>query len=117
MKNNQKKSLPTMEYFLSLKPKRREFKWIEDEDGLIRLNVPKFKSNIGKNLCKLVKRNQYFVANMDKLGSIVWKNCDGKKAISEILKIIKNDFPNEENIEQRLILFLQQMKNLDYINY
>jgi hypothetical protein len=53
---------------------------------------------------------------MDKYGSIVWKNCDGNKSVKEILKIMEKEFPNEENLNQRLILFLRQMNSLRYIN-
>ena len=54
---------------------------------------------------------------MDKLGTIVWKNSDGEKSVKDILKIIKKEFPKEENIDQRLILFLQQMLSLRYIEF
>ena len=33
---------------------------------------------------------------MDKLGSLVWKNCDGKNAVKDILELLKKEFPKEE---------------------
>ena len=53
---------------------------------------------------------------MDKIGSIVWKNCDGSNTVKNILRKIKKEFPEEENIDHRLFLFLQQMQSLNYIN-
>jgi hypothetical protein len=52
---------------------------------------------------------------MDKIGSIVWKNCDGTKSVKDILIVLKKEFPKEENIDNRLFLFLQQMYGLHYI--
>jgi hypothetical protein len=34
-----------------------------------------------------------------------------------ILENLKKEFPDEKNIDQRLYLFLQQMKNLNYIDF
>ena len=107
--------MPTEEEFLKYKPKRLDFEWYEEE-GFVRLKVPKFKSNIGQSFCKLIKKDNKFVANFDELGSIVWRNCNGKNTVKQILEKVKNKFPEEKNIDQRLFLFLQQMKSLSYID-
>jgi len=54
---------------------------------------------------------------MDKLGSLVWKNCDGRKTVKDILNLLEKEFPDEKNIDQRLFLFIQQMGSLNYIIY
>ena len=109
--------LPTVDEFLEFIPRRLDFEWQTKEDGLVTMNVPKFTSNFGKSFCKLIKKEDTFVANLDKLGSIVWKNCDGKNTVKQILEILKIEFPDGKNIDQRLFLYLQQMKNLGYIYY
>lgn len=115
-KNKQKKSyLPTAEEFLEFTPKRGEFEWSTNEEGIVEIKVPKFKGKFGKSFCNAIKKDNYFTANMDKIGSIIWKNCDGKNKVKDILKILKKEFSNEENIDQRLFLFLQQMNILNYI--
>jgi hypothetical protein len=58
-----------------------------------------------------------FTASLDKIGSFVWKQCDGRHTVKEILYNLEKEFPGEENLEQRLILFLNQMKNLNYLDY
>lgn len=98
-------------------PRRLDFEWSTNKEGLVRLIVPKFKSNIGTNLCKIIRKGETFTANMDKIGSIVWKNCDGKNSVKKILEKLKKEFPDEKDIDQRLFLFLQQMKSLNYIDY
>ena len=110
------KKLPTVDEFLTYKPKRLDFEWSTSDDGLVSLKVPKFRGNFGKSFCKVIKKEDAFSANLDKLGSLVWKNCDGRKTVKQILDIVKKEFPKGKNIDQRLFFFLQQMKNLNYID-
>ena len=110
-----KHSLPTVEEMLQFRPKRLDFEWTTNEDGLVQIKVPKFTSNLGKSFCNIIKKDNSFTANMDKIGSVVWKNCNGKNSVKDILDILKKDFPKEENIDNRLFLFLQQMHSLHYI--
>ena len=114
-KNKKKYRPPTVEEFLQFKPKRVDFEWSINNEGLVEIKVPKFKANLGKSFCKVIRKDDKFTANMDKIGSIVWKNCDGKNSVKDILKILKKKFPKQENLNQRLFLFLQQMQNLSYI--
>jgi len=117
-RNKKSKSrLPTKEEFLRFRPRRLDFEWTKNKEGLVEFKVVKFKSNIGKSFCKLIKRENMFIANMDKLGSIAWEKSDGKNTVEDLIGIIKNEFPDEINIDQRLILFIQQMGQLGYIIY
>lgn len=115
-KERQQPRLPTAEEFLQYKPRRLDFEWSEKADGLVELKVPKFGSNFGKYFCKIIKKDNTFTANMDKLGSLVWKNCDGNNTVEQILELIKKEFSEQKNIDQRLFLFLQQMNGLNYID-
>jgi hypothetical protein len=81
------------------------------------ITVPKFTSNVGKSFCKTLKRDNTFKANLDKLGSTIWKQCEGTKTVKEILDVVTKEFPDEKNIDQRLFLFLQQLRALCYIVY
>ena len=116
-KEKQKPRLPTVEEVLQYRPKSLDFEWSTNAEGLVEIKVPKFKSNFGKSFCRIIRKDGMFTANMDKLGSLVWKNCDGKKTVKQILEILKKEFPKEENIDQRLFLFLQQMNGLNYIDF
>jgi len=117
MINKNNKKIPTVEEFNNYKPIRLDFKWKINDNGLVAITVPKFNSKIGKNFCKFIKKDNDFSANLDKLGSIVWSNCDGSNSVKKILDELKKEFPDEKNIDQRLYLFLQQMKNLNYIDF
>lgn len=110
-------TLPTVEEFLTYRPKRADMKWELKDDGLVEIKVPKFKTDFGKSFCKVIKKDNCFTANLDKLGSIVWQNCDGLKTVEEILHIVEKEFPDEEEIDQRLFLFLQQLRSLSYLEF
>jgi len=98
-------------------PKRLEFPWSISDHGLVTITVPKFTSNIGKSFCKVLKKENTFEAHLDKLGSAIWKQCDGTNLVKDILAVVTKEFPEEKNIDQRLFLFLQQLKALCYIRY
>ena len=108
---------PTADEFLQYMPKRLDFEWSTNADGFVELKVPKFKGNFGKSFCKVIRKDDTFTANMDKIGTLIWKNCDGKQTVKQILEKLKKEFPNEENIDQRLFLFLQQMNSLNYLDF
>ena len=117
MNNKKINKIPTTEEFNKFTPLRVDFTWSINEKDLVVIEVPKFTSKLGKSFIKLIKKNNTFSANLDKLGTIVWKNCDGKNSVKNILEILKKEFPDEKNIDQILYLFLQQMKNLNYIMF
>jgi hypothetical protein len=116
-KNKEKPRLPTEEEFLTYRPQRGNFQWSEDSEGLVKIKVPKFTSNFGISFCNLLKKENEFTASMDKYGSLVWKNCNGKKTVKQILVLMEKNFPDEKEINQRLYLFLQQMQSLGYIYF
>jgi hypothetical protein len=112
-----KPRLPTVDEFLHFKPKRLLFEWDAGEDGLVRIKVPKFTSTLGQSFCTILKKDNMFTAHLDSLGSLVWKQCDGKHTVKQILKTIQTEFPKEKNIDQRLFLFILQMGQLHYVEY
>jgi hypothetical protein len=78
------------------KPKRGDFPWSTTSDGIVIITVPKFTSNLGQSFCRVLKRKNTFGANLDALGSAIWKHCDGTKPVKEILTVITKEFPDEK---------------------
>jgi len=117
MKNKQKYRKPTVDEFLAFIPRRRDFKWTTDKEGLVHVTVPKFESKIGKKFCSLLRKKQNITADMDALGSLVWQNCDGNRTVKDIFKILEKDFSDQTDLQQRLFLFIQQMGLLHYLEY
>ena len=111
----EKSRLPTEEEFLEFIPKRADFEWELNKEGLVEIKVPKFTGKLGKFFCKVIHKDNFFIAKLDKIGSVVWQESDGKKPIKKILQAVKKKFPKEENIDQRLYLYIRQMQSLNYI--
>jgi hypothetical protein len=109
--------MPTVDEFLQYKPIRQAYEWTEDKEGHVSIKVPKFTSNLGKTFCKLIRKNQIFEANMDDIGSVVWKMSTGKHTVKDILRELEKHHKDEKDLDQRLFLFLQQMKSLNYIEF
>jgi len=116
-KPKDKPAKPTVEEFLSFIPIRVGYEWSTDDEGIVHIIVPKFHGKWGKRWCKLLRRKETFTADMDKMGSIVWTHCDGKNTVQDILDVLKEEYGDEEDLDQRLFLFLQQMQNLNYLRY
>lgn len=95
---------------------RKEFIWFEEEDR-VRIIVPKFKSKIGKRFCRMLGKDPEFTVNLDEKGSLVWKLCDGKHTVEQILNEMERTFSDEKDIDMRLFLFLYNMKKLGYVTY
>ena len=116
-KTNKEIRKPTVEEFLRFIPKRHNYPWSSDEKGIVHITVPKFQSRLGTQFCRLIRKNNEFQADMDIIGSFVWQRCDGKTTTKKILKDLEKEFPNEKNIDQRLFVFLTQMRQLDYLSF
>lgn len=111
----QRNRLPTVEEFLGFIPKKADLEWNLNSDGVVEIKVPKFKSKLGEAFCRFIRKDNIFTARMDKIGTVVWLNSDGEKTVKDILEILKEEFPKEENIDQRLFLFLRKMSSLGYM--
>ena len=81
------------------------------------ISVPKFTSKTGVRFVKLLHKENTIEANLDALGSFVWVTINGELTVKDVLDRVKEKFPAEENIDQRLFLFLQQMRALHYLTY
>ena len=90
----------------------RNVEWFE-EKGLIKLRILKFRSKIGRTFCKILKRPEYFIVNLDEVGSFAWKNFDGKKSIEDIMKMIEERYGKEK--AGGLSIFIKMLEKNDYI--
>ncbi len=62
---------------------------------------------------KIFFRNQLkkpYKVDLDEIGSFIWKNCNGKNTVEDIINLSKNEFnENVSPAEQRVVLFINQM--------
>jgi hypothetical protein len=115
IKKKDKQQPPTEEEFIRFKPQRGPYTWEITKEGTIEIKVPKFTSSVGISFCKLLRKDNTFTANLDPLGSFIWKQCTGTKTVKSILVAVKKEYPDEKNIDQRLYVFLQQLHALGYL--
>ncbi|MEA2054381.1 MAG: PqqD family protein [Candidatus Thermoplasmatota archaeon] len=97
----------------------RTAEWYEEE-GLARIKAIKFEGKLGKWLCRVLKKQNYIVVNLDEMGSFIWKRCDGKTTVGEILNEMKESMGEkfeEEGMEKRSFLFLHMLKNRGLITW
>ncbi|MEM1514130.1 MAG: PqqD family protein [Candidatus Thermoplasmatota archaeon] len=90
----------------------RNVEWFEEE-GLVRLKVIKFRSKFGKIFCKILKRPDYFIVNLDEVGSFAWKKFDGKNSIDDIMKMIEEKYGKEK--ASGLTIFIKMLEKNEYI--
>lgn len=86
-------------------------------DGVVVLIFDKLKKTI---LDKFFKNKNRRIAkiDLDEIGSFVWLQCDGKRNVSEIIKLTKEEFgEKEEKIEERAKLFINQLAQKRFIRF
>lgn len=87
------------------------------DEGLVMIVFPKFKSRF---LRKLIPKNkpQDFKISLDKLGSAVWLEIDGKKKVSEIIEKLEKQIGEEISpAEERISKFLTQLYSYKFIRF
>lgn len=95
----------------------RLFEWENNSDtGRIVIIRPKYKSELGKLIFGSFLKKPDFKVNLDDLGSVVWKNMDGKNTVKMLGEILAAEFgPEIEPIYERLAKFLIQMHKDKFI--
>jgi len=86
-----------------------------NEDGLVDVLVPRFKSKFMQRFIPR-GRSPYIRANLDEIGSKVWLLIDGKKKVGDIAIILKEELKEKvEPVYDRLYLFMNQLYQNGFI--
>lgn len=89
-----------------------------EEDGKVTLLKPKFKNRFLKKYIAPMLKSQHFKIHLDKIGSAVWKNIDGKKNGVQIARNVQEELDEDlDPVYQRLALFLSALKNNKFIEW
>ena len=89
--------------------------WKDNDEGLITLILPKFKSRIGRIIASKFKNPMYEV-KLDEIGTFLWRECDGGKNIYDISQDMVKEFGEEiEPVYERIKIFINMLKNLNAI--
>lgn len=89
-----------------------------DKEKQVTVIVPKFKNELAKKLIVPKLKSADFRIKLEKFGSAVWINIDGKNNVQEIIKIVTEKF-GEELIqpEERVSKFIFQLYEQKLISF
>jgi hypothetical protein len=89
----------------------------EENDGVVNIMIPKFKSKFFLNLIPAGK-SKVFRVKLDELGSAVWSSIDGTKNVNTIVEELSGRFGEKiQPAEQRITKFLTQLFQSNFINF
>ena len=97
----------------------RKMSWeISPETKYVVIKKPKFKNLfLKKYLIPRLKRPEYYV-KLDKVGSFIWKNIDGKLSFGEISEKMTIEFGQSvEPVDDRLGQFINSLRRYDFIRF
>lgn len=95
---------------LELKP-LRNLEWEKDANGIVTLNVPKFRHPLVVKCFVPLMAKPSIRVKLDAIGSLVWENCDGATPVSVITKKMQEAFGEEaEPVYDRIGRFLSQLE-------
>lgn len=93
------------------------YTWDADKNGMVTVHVVN-KGFYNRLAQKLFKKPRNSHIKLDKYGSFVWQQMDGKKSIYDISKILKDRFGKEaEPIFERLVKFFRILYQNKFIGY
>jgi len=89
----------------------------EEKNGLITVLFINPSPNYFERLLFKKRLNIPKKIDLDDVGSFVWNRCDGETEISEIIKLVQNEFGEKvEQAEERVIMFIKQLSSGRLIN-
>lgn len=97
----------------------RLISWEKDsEKNLAVLLVPRFRRGPLKKWLQPRLKRPFMRVTLDEIGSLVWENCDGKKTVRDIGKILEDRFGERVRpVEDRLRLFFNTLYKSQFIQY
>jgi len=88
------------------------------EDGTVTLIIPKFKNEKFGKWFLPRRKSSNFSIHLDDLGTGVWMEIDGKKPLSEIVKILEEKFKDKISpATERVPKFVSQLYAQRYISF
>ena len=89
-----------------------------EEDGIITVLGPRFKSGFMKRLVGSRMKSPYFRIKLDDIGATVWESIDGDRNIGVIAQILRDKFGERiEPCHDRLAMFFTQLEMSRFIRY
>ena len=95
-------------HFDDVRP-RRLLEWHEEQGCCVLLRPRLGASRLGRWLAGVVGAPHYHI-NLDDVGTVVWKACDGRSSLADIAAVMRGQFGDRvEPVEDRLARFVRTM--------
>ncbi len=115
MKKSQK--IIPKNYLDKIPSRPKSIAWSETTKGLVTLEIEN-KGYANKIAQILFKKPKISYIHLDKMGSFIWKNIDGKMNIHAIAQKVSENFGNEANpLFERLSVFFKIMDSYRFIKW
>ena len=103
------------EMFKSIPVKNPEVSWETGKSGRVKLNVER-KEFIYKVIKVFTGKGRYEKVPLDRYGSFIWKNIDGKKSVQKILELLEDEYEGEiEDGRERTYKYFKSLKEYEFI--
>jgi hypothetical protein len=101
---------------LELKPAQR-VGWEPGENGNVVVLIPKFQNELLVRWLLPHFKYPHVRVKLDKLGSFVWKQCDGRTTVAEIAARMRTEFEESaSSAEERIRTFLLMLEKSELVN-
>ncbi len=89
-----------------------------NDNELITVKVPKFRNKFAVKYISPKLKSDHFKIKLDRFGSAVWTNINGKTKVEKIIKDVKNKFGDElSEEEERITKFIFQLYSQGFISF
>lgn len=110
------KKQPEPVNLFDLRP-RKLVGWEPGENDLVVVLVPKFRNRFAIKWIMPRLRKPLVRVKLDKIGSFVWKHCDGNTTVAEIADRTKTKFGEEvEPVDERVSAFMVKLMRSDLLS-
>ena len=110
-----KKKKVSANYFEIVPTRKSDRPWHVKDDGSVEIDMENkgFYNTIAQ---KLFKKPRVSHIALDKYGSVVWKNIDGKNTVMDIIHIMESEFPTEKDrMLDRVVTYLATLQTNGFI--
>ncbi len=111
-----KKRKVSPNYLESVPIKNAERPWRVKDDGMVEVDMENkgFYHFIAQ---KFFRKPRVSHIALDRYGSVVWQNIDGKNTVMDIVRVMEQSFPNEkERMLDRVVTYMAVLQNNRFIS-
>lgn len=103
------------EFLVKIPIRNPQVTWEENKVGRVRIKVER-KDLLYSAVKVLTGKVRIDKVPLDKYGSFIWRNIDGKNNMGDIQKLLKEEYQEEiENLEERIVNYFGVLKKHQFV--